>query len=290
MNRELAASYAHCQQLARRAASNFYLSFLLLARPKRQSMCALYAFLRRADDLCDSGAAFEDRRSGIREWRRSMHRCLKGQMDDPLLPALADTVHRYRIPHQYLDDVLDGVEMDLEPRSYESFDELREYCYRVASVVGLACIHVWGFQGDEAFKPARSCGLAFQLTNILRDLKEDAMRDRCYLPQAELRQFGYGQADLKQGVRNQSFTSLMKFQIDRAERWYDEARDLETYLSPDGRRAFRAMYATYRGLIDEIKHRNGDVFSRRVRLTNRKKFRIALSQLWMRSPTRVSNS
>ena len=180
--------------------------------------------------------------------------------------------------------------MDLEPRSYESFDELREYCYRVASVVGLACIHVWGFQGDEAFKPARSCGLAFQLTNILRDLKEDAMRDRCYLPQAELRQFGYGQADLKRGVRNQSFTSLMKFQIDRAERWYDEARDLETYLSPDGRRAFRAMYATYRGLIDEIKHRNGDVFSRRVRLTNRKKFQIALSQLWMRSPARVSNS
>lgn len=283
MSNELEASYDHCRRLARRAASSFYYSFLLLPRAKRRSMYALYAFLRHTDDLGDSDEPADMRRRCLRRWRGSLSRALSNQFDDPLLPALADTVHRYGIPEQYLFDVLDGMEMDLTPCRFESFEELQQYCYRVASVVGLSCIHIWGFHGDEAFEPARRCGLAFQLTNILRDLKEDARRDRIYLPLADLRRFNYGPADLKRGVCNARFQTLMRFQIERAEQLYRQALPLEDYLERDGRRVFRAMVTTYHSLLGEIKRRQGDVFSRRVRLGTWKKLRISLTCFWLSS-------
>ena len=287
MNRDLVPSYAHCQRLARRAATNFYLPLLLLPLPKRRAMYALYAFLRRADDLTDSRAPVEQRQRGLDDWRQSLRHCLEGRVNDPLMPALADTIERYHIPHQYLFDVLDGVEMDLVPRHYETFDQLQHYCHRVASVVGLACIHVWGFTDNRALDPARRCGLAFQLTNILRDLKEDVQRNRIYLPLEDLRRFGYSPDDLGRGLQNEPFRSLMRYQVDRTERLYDEARSLDVYLRADGRRVFRAMFHTYRGLLHEIKRRNGDVFSQRIRLAARTKLRIALHELLVRSPARA---
>ena len=218
MNDELAASYVHCQQIARRSASSFYYSFLLLPKPKRQAMCALYAFLRQTDDLSDSADSATDRRAALETWRESLERATRGAFDDPLLPALADTMAGYSIPVDHLHAVIDGVEMDLEPLEYETFDELEAYCHRVASAVGLACLCIWGTTSERALEPARQCGVAFQLTNILRDLKEDAARGRVYLPREDLARFDYSSDDLRAGICDQRFrrTDAIRNRADRA--------------------------------------------------------------------------
>jgi len=273
---DLKRSYALCQQLARKSASNFYFSFLLLPRKKREAMSALYAYLRRADDLGDEACGDESsRRAALAQLRAELNRALAGDAHDPTLCALADTVARYRIPPEYLVAVLDGVEMDLAGRRYGTFAELEEYCYRVASVVGLACIHIWGFRGREALKPARQCGIAFQLTNILRDLKEDASRGRVYLPLEDLRQFDCTAEDLERGSINGKLVSLIQFEIGRAEEFYAAASKLEPLLDRDGRRVFRAMTQTYRALLDKIRSRPGNVFHRRIRISRWEKLLIA---------------
>lgn len=275
MTVSLAASYESCRRLARRSAGNFYYSFLVLPRDKRRAMCALYAFSRQTDDLGDNRQPLETRRAALAQWRRSLDRGLNGEFDSPIFPALADTVERYRLPPAHLHALIDGVEMDLDRSRYETFEELSDYCYKVASAVGLCCIHIWGFSGEQATEPAVKCGIALQLTNILRDLSEDAAADRIYLPQEDLRRFGYGAADLRRGVVDQRFRELMRFEVERAERYYAEAAQLDRWLSPDGRSAFGAMTSIYRGLLDEIKRADGDVFHRRIRLTTWRKLRIA---------------
>jgi phytoene synthase len=278
------ASYAHCRTLARRAATNFYLSFFTLPKAKRQAMYALYAFLRRTDDLGDNAEPLETRRAALMQWRTSLERSLAGEFDSPLFPALADTVARYDIPPEYLFAAIDGVEMDLNGGYYETFDDLCSYCHKVASVVGLACIHIWGFRGPEALEPARKCGIAFQITNILRDLKEDAATGRVYLPQQDLHRFKYSNDDLRNGIRDGRFRALMHFEIERTESLYREAAELARWLEPDGRKVFTAMVGIYRGLLDEIKRRDGDVFSSRVRLSTWHKLRIAGNALLARTP------
>lgn len=280
MTLPLDASYHECQRLTRRTATNFYYSFLVLPRAKRRAMCALYAFLRRTDDLGDNDQPVEIRREALRQWRASLDRAFAGDFDAPWFPALADTVAHYGIPPAYLHAAIDGVEMDLDRQQYETFAELAEYCEKVACVVGLACIHIWGFRGPQALEPARKCGLAFQLTNILRDVKEDAQAGRIYLPQEDLRRFGYTADDLHAGVRDGRFTALMRFEIARAEQFYREAAELNEWLEPDGRVVFRAMLGIYRGLLDEIKRHEGDVFTHRVRLSSWRKLRIAAGSLW----------
>src|SRR3569833_739809 len=170
MTCSLETSYRACQRLTRESAHNIYYSYLLLPRGKRRSMCALYAFMRHTDDLGDNDQPVDARRHALDQWQRSLDLALEGRFDSPLLPALADTLAKFRVPPVYLFDVIDGVRMDLYRQTYETFDELADYCYHVASVVGLACIHIWGFQGDKAaLVPARASGIALQLTNILRD-------------------------------------------------------------------------------------------------------------------------
>ena len=184
------ASYALCRRMARQSGSSFYPCFFLLGREKRRAMDALYAFMRHTDDLGDNPQPVAARASAVRGWRASLAGALNGSWETPqhpLLPALADTVHRFHIPPEHLFAVIDGVEMDLAGRQYETFEDLAGYCRCVASAVGLACLHVWGYGGDEAREPADKCGLAFQLTNILRDLKEDAGQGRVYLPLEDLR-------------------------------------------------------------------------------------------------------
>jgi phytoene synthase len=271
----LEASYAHCQRIARSEARNFYYSFLVLPRAKRLAMCALYAYLRHTDDLGDNPRPADERRALLARWRQSLDRALAGSYDDPLFVALADTVCRYEIPPEYLYAVIDGVTMDVEGRTYETFAELADYCYKVASVVGLACIHIWGFTDERALVPARRCGLAFQLTNILRDLKEDAAAGRVYLPLEDLRQFQYSADDLRHNVRDSRFRSLMRYEIGRAEGLYVEALELERYLGPDGRASFGAIVSTYRALLERIKRLDGDVFGRRVSLSPWRKWGIA---------------
>jgi phytoene synthase len=289
---DLNNSYSFCQQLARRSASNFYISFMLLPREKRRAMCALYAYLRHVDDLADDdGRDVATRRAALEELRGALDEQPAGSnIINPILPALADTVARYRIPVEYLTAVIDGVEMDLAEKEYETFEELEQYCERVASVVGLACIHIWGFHGSAALEPARRCGVAFQLTNILRDLKDDVRQRRVYLPQEDLRRFGYRLEELRRCEINSKFVELMRFEIDRTERFYGAAAELEPLLARDGRRVFCAMTATYRAVLAKIKREPEEVFRRRIRLRWWEKTRIAAGAMFVRSAPVVVDS
>lgn len=293
------ASYAFCRQMSRRAGSSFHAGFWLLPREKRRAMEALYAFMRHTDDLADAACGADvppaPKNAGgtsapqeaLAAWRAALHQALHGDLPlppsafslPPLLPALADTVRRFQIPHEYLSAVIDGVEMDLTPQHYETFDELERYCERVASAVGLACIHIWGFCGPEAFEPARQAGVALQLTNILRDLKEDAAAGRVYLPLADLRQCGYSLDDLRAGVANDAFHRLMRFEIDRAKQFYRGGAELQNYLEPDGQRIFGLMTTTYWKLLKRIEQSPADVLQRRVRLGSLTKLRLFISSM-----------
>jgi len=289
------ASYAFCRRLSRGAGSNFYAGFLLLPRAKRRAMDALYAFMRHTDDLADNPEPARSRREALVGWRAALDHALQGNFgvhpndrfhrhreeypEDcagaAVLPALVDTLRRFEIPRDYLHAVIDGVEMDLEKRRYETFEELQQYCQRVASAVGLSCIYIWGFHGPQALEPAGQAGIALQLTNILRDLKEDVEADRVYVPLEEMRQCGYTVDDLRQRIVNDRFRSLMMMQIQRAEQYYADAAELLGWLEPDGKRVFGMMMSTYRAILARIKRRPEDVLARRVSLSRRKKLQIA---------------
>jgi phytoene synthase len=279
MNADLARSYRYCEEVTRREAGNFYPAFLLLPAPKRRSMCALYTFMRIADDLSDGPMPTDRKRQQLADWRTGLHLALGGTYRHLSFPALHDTVSKYAISQPYLDAVIDGVEMDLEPTVYATFAELRNYCYHVASVVGLASIHVWGFCGEDALRFAENMGIAFQLTNILRDLGEDAARGRIYLPSEDLQRFGYDADRLRHGVRDGAFRELMRFEAQRAREFYDSGWRLLPLLSPEGRAVCSMMARTYHGLLDEIEKRDYDVFRSRVRVPTWKKLVFALAAL-----------
>lgn len=302
----LTESYQACVELARRTGKNFYYSFLTLPKALAEDMCVLYAFMRWTDDLADE----DDLPLGIREvaisqWRITVRDALTRESVDPLpgsslashfsaldstptrlvdakiLTALADVVRRHQIPSEYLFDVIDGVETDLEAHSYQRFDQLEEYCYHVAGAVGLCCVHIWGFNGPEPRQLAIDCGTAFQLTNILRDLGEDAARGRIYLPQEDLDRFGYTADELRNGVQNPAYRALMQFEVSRAREYFDRSAPLSQALSGPGRRIYAAMRDIYGGLLREIERRGYDVFSKRIRLTKFQKLRSALwAYLW----------
>lgn len=279
-------SYRACRRVARRARSSFLPSFLLLGREKRRAMYALYAFLRHTDDLGDQPGPRDSRRHALARWRASLASALSGfehlaeaPAASAILPALADTVRQYQIPPNLLHAVIDGVEMDLDVHRYQSFAELEQYCHRVASAVGLACVHIWGFRSEEAFVPARQCGVAYQLTNILRDLREDVQADRVYLPLEDLRQCDYAVEDLAAGVVDSRFLRLVDLQIERARRFYQEGGTLADHLFADGRRIFGMMTATYRLLLENIARQKAEVLCRRIRLSRWQKVSVAVRWL-----------
>ncbi len=262
----LAESYSFCRNVARTRAKNFYYSFVLLPREQRKAMCAIYAFMRYCDDLSDEPGAS---REPLERWRCALVDALSGKFDAyPAWPAFYDTVERYRIPDEYFFQVIEGVKSDLEPRRLATFDELYRYCYQVASVVGLTTIHVFGFDSPEALPLAEKCGVAFQLTNILRDIGEDAARGRIYLPAEDLERFGVGAADLAAGRRTDAFARLMQFQAARARAYYDESRPLIDMVDKRSRPGLRALITIYSRLLERIEKCNYDVFSRRVALSS----------------------
>jgi phytoene synthase len=279
MTPTLRRSYEFCEVLAKREAANFYPAFRLLPRPQRWAMCALYAFMRVTDDLTDGQQMPSDKRAALDNWRRQFAEMLNGAYVHPLHPALHHALESYGVPRKSLLDVLDGVEMDLSQHSYETFADLYRYCYRVASAVGLACIHIWGFTDERATGHAESAGIAFQLTNILRDLVEDAARGRVYLPREDLNRFNYGAEQLLGEVRDDRFAALMRFEVERARKYYDDAEPLSGYLAPAGRAVYQVMARTYRGLLDAIEERNYDVFSSRVRLSRWRKLRLVMQAM-----------
>lgn len=276
MTPTLIASYDYCRALAKRTAKNFYYSFLTLPRDRFRDMCVLYAFMRVTDDLGDNDEPLEKRRADLAAWRdRLLVACEGAPCDHPVLPAVADIVHRYAIPVKYLMDVIRGVEMDLRPVTFETFAELADYCYHVAGAVGLSCIHLWGFHDERALGAAVDCGTALQLTNILRDLREDAAMGRIYLPQEDLERFEFTGDDLARGCRDERFRQLMHFEVTRTEEYYAKARALFEYLDPPGKPILETMLRIYGGLLEKIRDAGYDVFSRRVELSGYRKLCIA---------------
>jgi phytoene synthase len=267
--REVDQSYDYCVRVARSRAKNFYYSFLLLSKPQRRAMCAIYAFMRYCDDLSDDPGA---NRAAIERWRGELGNALEGRFSGhPMWPAFHHTVRRFGIPREYFREMIDGVLGDLEPRTFETFDELYRYCYQVASVVGLTIVHIFGFDTRTVLTLAEKCGVAFQLTNILRDIREDAELGRIYLPAEDLRRFGVTPDDLRAGNRNQPFLELMRFEAARARKYYDQSAPLLDLVHPRSRPSLWALIAIYSRLLERIEATNYDVFRKRVRLSTLEK-------------------
>ena len=271
----LGESYTFCRAVARQRAKNFYYSFVLLPREQRNAMCAIYAFMRYCDDLSDEPGAS---REPLERWRCALTDALGGKFDAySAWPAFYDTVERYRIPHEYFFQMIEGVMADLEPRRIATFDELYRYCYQVASVVGLCTIHVFGFDSPEALPLAEKCGVAFQLTNILRDVCEDAARGRVYLPAEDLERFGVGAEGLCEP--SDALTRLMRFEADRARGYYRESEPLVGMVDKGSRPALRALIGIYSRLLERIAEGGFDV-TRRVSLPAAEKGWIVV-RAWM---------
>ena len=270
----LEQSYAHCRAVAKQRARNFYYSFILLPPEKKNAMCAMYAFMRYCDDLSDEPGA---NRSAIDHWRDALTEALAGRPDDnPTWPAFLDAVKRYSIPHEYFYDMVEGVASDLAPRTIETFDDLYRYCYRVASVVGLTTIHIFGYTSPDALPLAEKCGIAFQLTNILRDVREDAALGRVYLPAEDLARFGVSIDDLKNARRTEQFGRLMEFETERARRYYRESAPLLELIQPKSRPSLWALIAIYSRLLDHLAESHYDVLMRRISLSSLEKIWIVL--------------
>lgn len=262
---QLQRSYQHCRRVARTQARNFYYSFLLLPKAQRDAMCAVYAFMRRCDDLSDEPAVGSH--LALEQWRSDLERAMKGDYPDhPCWPAFHHSVKRYRIPHRYFHEMIDGVSSDLVPRQIETFDELYTYCYQVASVVGLTIVHIFGYEEPRALELAEKCGIAFQLTNIIRDVREDEERGRSYLPKEDRERFG-------------TLREVLEFEASRARAYYAESAPLVSMVSKESRASLWALIEIYRRLLARIEQSGFDVMRRRIRLSAVEKTAIVLRAL-----------
>jgi phytoene synthase len=265
-------------RLTRKSGSNFYYSFLFLPREKREAIYALYAFCRSADDAVDApGGAPGEQRRVLADWRAELSRVYAGTPVQPIGVELARAVRAFPIQRQHLEAILDGVEMDLDKRRYATFEELHEYCFRVAAAVGLACIEVFGYSDRRTREYAVNLGVALQLTNILRDLRTDAERGRIYLPQDELRRFGYPEDDLLRGRYSQAYLELMRFQADRTHAYYRAARAALPRVDRRRLVAAEIMGVIYHALLRSIEARKFRVFEQRVRVPTSRKVALALA-------------
>ncbi len=286
---QLAMAYSVCRGITRSAAKNFYYAFLVLPRPKRQALCAVYAFMRRCDDIADDAAQpMQERQQRLASWLDAAHRALAGHAtDEPVLLALTDAQRRYNIPVALLDQLAFGTEMDVEGEDlllcetaepgvvrYRTFEELRGYCHRVASVVGLVCIRIFGYRDPAAEPLAERCGLAFQLTNIIRDVKEDAAMKRVYLPEEDLVKFGILPSELSGGVDPAKYRPLLAMEADRARQYYRAGDDLIPLIDEDSQPALWVLITIYRRLLEKIVRAQYDVFSGKITLTVREKLTV----------------
>jgi phytoene synthase len=274
---EVAQSYMECRRVAKNSASNFYYAFFMLPQAKRDALCALYAFMRLVDDVSDTVGSEDDKKRGLARWRAALDAALAGDVSGhPILPAFADTINRFHIPPRYFHDLISGAEMDLTVSNYATFDRLREYCYRVAGTVGLTCLHVFGYDDPHAPDLAEKLGIAFQLTNILRDVPKDYEMGRIYLPQEDLEKFGVRPEELARGPLTPAVRDLFAFEAGRAWSFYREGAKLIPDVHSDARAALWALARIYSGLLRRIEARGYDVFSERVRLSTPEKTGILL--------------
>ena len=286
MATELELAYSHCRRVAKENARNFYYTFRPLPADKRNAIYAVYAYCRLCDDIADGDLPVEDKYRGFAEVRRNLQSSTTAGEDAPMYLALRHAAETFGIPYSYLDEILQGVEMDMVKTRFADFDELREYCYKVASVVGLVCIRIFGYTAPEAEEYAVDMGIALQLTNILRDVKEDAERDRIYIPQDEMARFGYTEGELERGAMTDGFRALMAHQAQRAQGYYDRSRALFPLIAADARACPELMHATYSGILRRIERADYDVFSRRIGLSGGAKLTL-LARLWLSSLPRL---
>jgi 15-cis-phytoene synthase len=274
---DLGSSYAAARAIARREARHFYFAFRWLTPMRRDALCAIYAFLRALDDLADAPDAAARARADRFAPCRAILAAAYGPSvsTDPIAPALADAVSRFDIPREYFEEALRGAEMDLERRRYGTFAELRVYCQRAASVVGRMCLQVFGHRGGRALALADELGVAFQLTNILRDLREDAERGRVYLPAEDLQRFGVEEGELLAPRASERLRRLLAFEAERAREHFDRAAGLPSLVDRSSRRALLGMRAMYRALLAKIERADYDVLGRPVRLAAHEKILVA---------------
>jgi len=286
---QLNHAYAVCKGVARRAAKNFYYGFLVLPSDKRNALCAVYAFMRHADDIADDPKlTSQEKREKLDAWLSSANAVFSGQpTDDPVLMALGDSQRRFKIPAQLFEKLVHGTKMDLDIPAgnaapmvlCDAFDDLKQYCYYVASVVGLVCIQVFGYEESKAEFLAEDCGLAFQLTNIIRDVKEDAGMGRIYFPQEDLVRFHltaeqFAPAGMGDPARVAALRPLLEYEAERARRYYGSAKWLMELIDSDSRAALWVLVEIYSRLLKKIAARDYDVVTERVSLTLWEKLRV----------------
>jgi squalene synthase HpnC/squalene synthase HpnD len=282
-------SYAECHRVAHAARSNFYYAFFLLPKAKQDALVALYAFMRLVDDVADEAGDLSSKQRGLARWRAALDQAItrQAQVFDgtaavaspakapegsaEILPALVDTMQRYKMPARYLHDLVSGAEMDLTMRTYPTFDRLREYCYRVAGTVGLTCTHVFGFRDPRALDLAEKLGLAFQLTNIIRDVREDYDTGRIYLPEEDLQRYGVSAEDLGRSEATLGIRELLRFEADRAWQFYEEGAALFSLIEPESRAALWLLVHTYSALLARMEALDFAVLRGRVRLSRAEK-------------------
>lgn len=273
----------YCQSRAASSGSSFYYSFLFLSTPRREAITALYAFCREVDDVADECHEPEVARIKLSWWRAEIANLYAGNPQHPVTRALADTIHPYNLDEEHFIEIIDGMEMDLDQNRYRDFKELQLYCYRVASVVGLLSASIFGYTNRNTLKYAHDLGLAFQLTNIIRDVGEDARRNRIYLPLDELMKFGVTEDDIIRGRKTENIRKLLEFQVERAESFYERALSELPEEDRKSQRAGLIMAAIYRTLLREIKADGaGKVLNARTSLT-------PLRKLWLAWTTWVRN-
>jgi phytoene synthase len=276
----------YCTTLTKRSGSNFYYSFLFLPRERREAMYTVYAFCREVDSAVDDPAPGSDPRASLARWRADLaaiygpDRSPPTDPVSPVMPCLADHIRRLSIPQEYFDDIIAGVEMDLTVNRYATFQDLYTYCYRVASAVGLVCLKIFGAHAPESHAYAVNLGIAFQLTNILRDVKSDGASGRIYLPQEDLARFGYTEQEMLAGAYTPAFIKLMEFECLRARDYYRRAA---AALSDGDRRALlpaEIMRAIYHTILDRIEASRYQVFVRRITLSPPRRLAVAL-KAWL---------
>jgi squalene synthase HpnC len=289
---DVALSYEECHRVARESHSNFYPAFFLLPKPKRDGIVALYAFMRYIDDVSDEGDDLASKQRGLAKWRAALDQAINGQdqvvvgsaaIASPsvnlqgaaeILPALVDTIERYKMPPRYLHDLISGAEMDLTIQTYPSFERLKEYCYRVAGTVGLTCTHIFGFRDSKALELAEKLGLAFQLTNIIRDVQEDYRIGRIYLPEEDLAHYHVTKEDFGRNEASLGVRELLRFEADRAWSLYEEGAKLLGLIEDDSRGTLWLLVHTYTALLGRIESVDFAVFGTRVRLPKAEKLKL----------------
>ncbi len=284
-------AYEHCRKITQQASKTFYWGSIFLPQPKRRAVWAVYAFCRIVDDIVDEAITprtghlkgSTSPQKALDDWRRSLERIYRGTVapDEPVQRAWSDMLEMYPVPLQPALELLDGVEMDLQIKRYQTFEELALYCYRVAGTVGLLTSPIFGYQDEAALYYAVDLGIALQLTNILRDIGEDARRDRIYLPLDEMERFGYSECDLMAGKINEAFRNLVQFQIARADEYYQRSLPGIAMLDVDCRLAVRLSGTLYRRILDRISCNNYNVFTQRASVPLQTKLMTASTHWFM---------